>query len=61
MQFPLNSNDINHEYRKINPKVHLETQNTVNSQGNIEQNSNAGGITIFNFKLYCRAVTIKTA
>jgi hypothetical protein len=32
-----NSNDIHHRDRKIYPKVHLETQKTMNSQGNSNQ------------------------
>jgi hypothetical protein len=39
-----NSNDILHGDRKINPKIHMKTQNTSNSQSNFEQKSNAGGI-----------------
>jgi hypothetical protein len=30
-------NDIHHRDKKIYPKVHLETQKTMNSQGNTEQ------------------------
>jgi hypothetical protein len=33
-----NSNDMLHRDRKINSKVHLEAQNTLNSQSNLEQN-----------------------
>jgi hypothetical protein len=39
----------------------METQKTPNSQSNSEQISNAGGITIFNVKLYYRAILIKIA
>jgi hypothetical protein len=39
----------------------METQKTSYSQSNSEQNSNAGGIKISDFKRYYRAITIKSA
>jgi hypothetical protein len=39
----------------------LETQETTNRQGNIQQKSNAGGIAMPDLKLYYKARAIKTA
>jgi hypothetical protein len=44
----------------IEKSVHLETQKT-NSQGNTEQKEQCRRYHILNFKLYYRAVAIKTA
>jgi hypothetical protein len=38
----------------------MEAQKTINSQGNTEKKSNAGGIMIPNFKLHYRVMAIKT-
>jgi hypothetical protein len=49
-------------FKTLNPKIHMETQNTSTTQRNSEQKkSNAGGVMIPNFKLYYRTMTIKTA
>jgi hypothetical protein len=48
------------EIEKSNLKF-IWTQETANSQGNTQQMNNAGGITIPDFKLYYKAIAIKTA
>jgi hypothetical protein len=49
------------EIEKIYPEVHLEMQKAMFSQGNTEQKSNTGDITVTDFKPYYRAIAIKTA
>jgi hypothetical protein len=47
-----NSNDILHQARKVNTKVHMKAQKTLNSQSNPEPKKQHWGIIIPNFKLY---------
>jgi hypothetical protein len=49
------------EIKKIYPKVHLETQETMNSQGNTQQKEQCWRYYNINFKLYYIAIAIKTA
>jgi hypothetical protein len=49
------------DIKKIYPKVCLETRETMNSQGNTEQKEQCWRVIIPDFKLYYRAIAIKTA
>jgi hypothetical protein len=49
------------EIEKIYSKIHLETQETMNSQGNTQQKKQCWWYHIPDFKLYYKAIAIKTA
>ena len=52
-------NGILYKNRKKNPKIHLETQEILYSQSNLEQEQ-TGGITFFDFKIYYKSIEIRT-
>jgi hypothetical protein len=56
-----NSNDIHHRDWKIYPKVHFKHETLQIVKAILHKMSNAGGITVPDFKLYYRAIAIKTA
>jgi hypothetical protein len=56
-----NSNNILLRGRKINPNVPTEAQKILNSQSDLNKKSNAGVITILDFKLYYRTIATKVA
>jgi hypothetical protein len=55
-----NSNNILHRNRKNNPRIHMGTQSTPNSQSNSQQKSSSGAVTMPDFKLYYRAMVLDT-
>jgi hypothetical protein len=52
---------LSHKNRKVNPKIHMETQKTLNSQSNPEKKNNDRVIIIMDLKLYYIDKFTKTA
>ena len=52
--------DFLQRVRTNNLKICVESENTLNSQGNIQKENRYGGISMPDFRLYYKAVIIKT-
>ena len=55
------TNGIFHRTRTKSFTICMETQNTLNSQSVLEKENGAGGIRLPDFRLYYKAILIKTA